>query len=430
MVSQEQLADLQGLVAAWVQENCSSSSVDEAEATAEQVARAAGAAVADVLITNLGREKTYEGSRLPCECGERAVFVGYRSRRIATLWGEARVERAYYRCPACRRSQIPWDASQGLDARLWSARTKALVAEVGAQLPYQGTADLLERILGFRIEDSSAEEVMIDVGGRLRARQDALVAGYADGQIVPLWVTRLRRLYVTMDGAIAHIGGSWHEVKTGVVYQGVPGKDGIDTTYRSRYVAAQEQAERFGSRLYMLAAMSGVQAAEEVVVIGDGADWIWNIADHHYAGATQILDFFHATEHIRQLARDYYGEGSKQGKRWADEHCHALKHHGPKKLLTALKRMKPKTPEQAEALRLQLGYFTRNEHRMNYPQFRERGMMIGSGPAEAGCKVVVGQRLKGAGMRWSEKGADAALAVRAALLSGDTAQIADAARAA
>ena len=157
---------------------------------------------------------------------------------------------------------------------------------------------------------------------------------------------------------------------------------------------------------------------------------IWNAASHHYPRATQIVDYWHACEHIHALGRAYYGEGSPQGQRFARAHCRALKDKGPGKLLGALARLRPKTDEQEQAVGRERGYFQRHRQRMQYHHFRAAGLMIGSGPVEAACKVVVGQRLKGAGMRWSTAGADAVLAARAALLSGDAHLIAKAARAA
>ena len=325
---------------------------------------------------------------------------------------------------------VAWDDEQGLNARLWTPRVKSLVTQLAARLSYRESVDLLSETLGFEIEDSSADEVVQEVGGRLRAQQTALVSGDERGVITPLVTTPPRHLYVGMDGTTAHIGGDWHEVKIGVVYEGQPGEDGLDTVHHARYVAIQETSEPFGDRLYALAAQAGVELAGATVVIGDGAQWIWNAAGQHYPRAIQIVDYWHACEHIHALGRAYYGEGSPQGQRWARAHCRALKSQGPGKLLRALARLSAKPGEQKQAVEREQGYFRRNRRRMEYGQFRVAGLMIGSGPVEAACKVVVGQRLKGAGMRWSTAGADAVLAARAALLSGDTHLIAQAARAA
>jgi len=244
------------------------------------------------------------------------------------LYGVVPVSRAYYHCARCHRGQLPWDQRQGLDARLWTPRVKALVTPVAARLSFQETVDLLAETLGFRIEDSSADEVVTEVGGRLRAQQSALMREYERGESALQVPSARGRLYVSMDGTSAHIDAHWHEVKVGLTYRGEPGDDGIDVARELRYVAAQEASEAFGARLYLLAAQAGVEQAEETVVIGDGAEWIWNLARHHYPDARQIVDYWHACEHIHNLARASYGEGSPQGRRWAQEHCRTLKDKG------------------------------------------------------------------------------------------------------
>lgn len=430
MIGREMVSDLQRVVGDWVSQHCAAESLAQAEELATQIAQAAGAAVVEQLLPSLAGPKSYEGCRRACACGQKAKFVGYRKRGIGTLYGVVSVERAYYHCPHCHSGAAPWDGAQGLNDRLWTAHVKALVVQVAARLPYRESVDLLEQLVGLRIEDSSADEVMCEVGARLRVAQAALIEGVESGDLTPLIARVPERLYVGLDGTSAHIDGGWHEVKTGVIYEGRPNEQGIDEAQDAIYVAAQESAERFGSRLYMAAAQAGAQAAKETVVIGDGAEWIWNLADHHYLGATQILDLWHACEHIHALARTYYGEATQQGSRWAQAHCRWLRERGPGTLLRALRRMKPDTDEQREAVRLATGYFTRNRERMRYPEFRRQGMMIGSGPVEAGCKIVVGQRLKGAGMRWSGRGADACLAVRTALLSQQPQLVTQAAKAA
>ena len=193
-------------------------------------------------------------------------------------------------------------------------------------------------------------------------------------------------------------------------------------------MAAQEAAELFGERAYAAAAQRGVEQAAEVAVIGDGAEWIWNLAAHHYPQATQIVDYWHACEHIWELRKALYPAESEAGDRWAHEHFRRLKEEGPGPLRRALARCQPTSAEAQETVRTERGYFDKHRRRMQYPQFRARGMMIGSGPVEAACKVVVGHRLKRAGMRWSRAGADAILAVRCALLNHQPEQLEVAAR--
>lgn len=269
------------------------------------------------------------------------------------------------------------------------------------------------------MEESAAEWIVQEVGARVREFEAEECSAYLSG-LTPLPEGRpVKRLYVALDGVIAFIDGAPHEVKTGAVYEGRVGPEGIDESGSKRYVAAEETAEAFAERLYVAALHEGVERAEEVVVIGDGAPWIWKLAEHHYPRATHIVDYWHACGYLWELANAHYGEDSEAGKRWARHHCQALKAKGPRTLLRALRRFKPSSPEAAEVLRVTTSYFRNNVDRMQYPRFRARALMIGSGVAEAACKTVVGHRLKQAGMRWKHEGADHILALRCLVLNRD-----------
>ena len=418
-ISQQSRADLQSRIREWVDQQPSAGDVTELEEFALEVSQCVGQAVVEHGLSRVDPTMGYRKSSLPCDCGRKARFVNYRERTIGTIYGPVAIQRAYYHCKHCRRGHVPWDREQGISTLMWSPMAKCLVAETIGRLTYGEGVSLLERLLGFCIEESGSERVMDEVGGRLRGEDAELMQSYDVEQILPLVQDAPQRLYVSMDGTSAHIDGAFHEVKTGVVYEGLTGTDGIDKAGNMRYVAAQEPAEKFGHRLYVAAAQSGVAQASTVVVIGDGAEWIWNLSAHHYPGAIEIVDYWHACEHIHALAKDYYGEGDLNGKRWATDHCRWLKQRGPGTLLGAVKRMQPKTDAQREAVARETRYFTNNHQRMQYPRYRAAGLMIGSGPVEAGCKTVVGARLKRSGMRWSGRGADAVLAVRCALLSGE-----------
>ncbi len=242
--------------------------------------------------------------------------------------------------------------------------------------------------------------------------------------------SRSGRLYIGMDAAKAHIGGSWHDVKVASLYEAEAHADGADRAVKIEYAAAQEVSDRFGWRVYAHARARGLERFAERVVIGDGAEFIWNQAAIHFPGATEIVDYWHAAEHIWSLSRALYGPENPKGKRWAEDRVRSLKADGLGPLLRALKRRKATTAEAKEALRLERGYFGKNRTRMNYPAYLARGMMIGSGPVEAGCKSVVGQRLKQTGMRWSTQGADCMLAVRTCVLNERHQYLSEMARAA
>jgi hypothetical protein len=417
MNSTTAVEDLLERVRAWCGEHLQVTSVEEAEQFAVAVARQVGQVIVSAGVQQTAGKESYEGCSVPCTCGRRAKFLDYRLRWVATLAGAVPVRRAYYYCRHCHQGQSPWDRRQGLTRRQWTPGTKSLVAHCCGRMPFAEAVELLALTTGLQVEVYSAEQIVAEVGEQLRTMQAEEQAQALAGEAPERPGPPAPRLYVGFDGTSGHIDRAWHEIKTGVIYAGTPDAEGLDEATDCHYLAAQETAELFGARVYAAAARRGVEQAGELVVIGDGAEWIWNLAAHHYPGATQIVDYWHACEHIWELRKVLYAADSEAGDRWAHEHCRRLKEAGPTSLLRALHRLQPTSAEAQEAVRTERGYFARHRRRMQYPEFRARGMMIGSGPVEAACKVVVGHRLKRAGMRWTQAGADAVLAVRCALLN-------------
>jgi len=417
MISTAATQDLLEKVREWCGAHLRVESVGEAEELAVTLMRQVGQVIVREGAQQTAGPASYQGGSLPCACGRRAKFVSYRRRWVATLAGLAPVRRAYYHCRHCGQGQAPWDRRQGLTRRQWTPGAKSLIANFCGRMPYNEAVNLLALSTGLRVTEFNAEQIVAEVGRQLRELAVREQAAALSGETPEKPRPAPRRLYVGLDGTSAHIDGAWHEVKTGVIYEAEPDAEGIDEARNCHYVAAQEQAELFGARAYAAAAQRGVEQATETVVIGDGAEWIWNLAAQHYAQATQIVDYWHACEHIWDLRRVMYPQESEAGDRWAHEHCRRLKAQGPVRLLRALARLQPTGEEAQAAVRSERGYFEKHRHRMRYPQYRARGMMIGSGPVEAACKVVVGHRLKRAGMRWSQAGADAVLAVRCELLN-------------
>jgi hypothetical protein len=405
--------------------------ITAAEDEIQKVLHVIGNTMMQEAVAKMSGSPTYRGVRINCDCGKKADFKGYRKRWIKTLHGEVSVERGYYRCSECHNTYNPWDTEQGLNSRVWSPRVKAFVATVCADLPYKAAMKLVKLATGLVIEESSGEEIVRDIGIRLRIEEEkAIIAAVDTGEEV-ITDSSPSRIYIGIDAAKAHTDGAWHDIKTAVIYEGkrLDGAE-IDAVSNSRFIAAQEKSEDFGRRVYTKAMQAGHDKARECIVLADGGEWIWNEVRNHFPRSIKILDYFHACEHIYNLAAVLYGEGNPKGKRWAKEHCEKLKNQGPKSLLTAIKRRKPKDESSREALRLEGGYFKKYRKYMNYPAYRARGMMIGSGPVESACKVVVGQRMKMAGMRWTKDGADVVLAVRTALLSNELGRIEAASRAA
>jgi hypothetical protein len=180
-----------------------------------------------------------------------------------------------------------------------------------------------------------------------------------------------------------------------------------------------ETAEEFGRRLYREACNRGWSRARLRVVMGDGAEWIWNLAALHFLGAMGIVDLYHARQHLWDLARRLFPNEEGKQKAWMKLRPKRLLDKGKiQKLVGALRAIQSCNPEIAEKIRTEAGYFERNAERMRCPQFRRQHLFVGSGVIEAGCKTVVASRLKRSGMFWTVRGANAILALRCACLNG------------
>jgi hypothetical protein len=221
-----------------------------------------------------------------------------------------------------------------------------------------------------------------------------------------------------IDGQPAHT----REAKLGCVFthtatdeKGRPIRDPDSTTY----TGAIETAEAFGKRIYLEAWNRGWSLAKQKVVMGDGAEWIWNLADQHFPGATQIVDLFHARQHLWDVARKLHPTDEARQKAWMKIHQKRLLDKGKiEKLVVALRSLRSSRPEIADKIRTEADYFQRNAERMRYPKFRRQHLFVGSGVIEAGCKTVIGSRLKQSGMFWTVRGANAIIALRCCHLNG------------
>jgi len=187
-----------------------------------------------------------------------------------------------------------------------------------------------------------------------------------------------------------------------------------------RYVARRTAKGGFAWLLYHLARQCGLEQAQQVVVLGDGAHWIWNLVAEHFPGAVQIVDLYHGKEHVWEVAHAVFGRGTAVGTAWATHACSLLEQGHSEALVCAIQALPPIAPEPGQARSIPeraVDYFTTNAQRMRYPVFRAQGMHIGSGIAEAACKTIVSTRAKRSGMRWTPEGLDALLPLRTAVLN-------------
>jgi hypothetical protein len=341
-----------------------------------------------------------QGRHRTCECGQQQRFEGYRSRQVMTTLGAVTYNRAYYRCAACKASHYVGEEQLGLGGSSFSLPAQEAIALVSSELPFERTRVLLQRLNGISVSISHAENVSRVHGGCVQQALSRERELLFDGTVSYLPSEREHRLYVTLDATKTRFRDAWHESRVGAVYSVKPGRDRGDEPDRTTYVAMTAAAglEDFGRALYQEAARRGVDHAAQVVVVADGAPWIWNLVAEHFPDAIQILDFYHASERVHSVARAVYGEGTAQARDWAERNVQRLSSGDWKGLLCSLQALRPKSAEGRHAVRLAIGYFTTNRQRMQYPTYRAQGMHIGSGVVEAACKCVVGTRCKRSGV--------------------------------
>jgi hypothetical protein len=356
----------------------------------------------------------YLGSQALCACGRMVRYVKMNERHLVTLNGTPHFARAYYYCAECRRGFCPLDAELGIGRRQSSVGVRALSGRFSSYMGFGKAAEELEVVTGIRLSKSTVWREGIAVGeafaAEWREREEQVWAGCAAPPS-----ERPAQLHVSMDGVLLHVGGSWREAKIGVIYQrGEPGK-----VARALYGATLSRAAGFGRRLRTMGHVMGVSYCRRLGVVADGADWIWALAAKYFTRAEEILDFYHALQHLWEVARARYEEAA--AREWMDEQVKRLLDDQVGKVIRAVETWETATAEQAEVKRRVGNYLRENEHRMAYKSLREAGFHIGSGVVEASGKSVVQARMKGPGMRWSEPGAEATLHLRTAWCStGET----------
>jgi Uncharacterised protein family (UPF0236) len=365
-----------------------------------------------------------------CPCGQRAHFHQMRPKRLLTVLGAITIQRPYYLCPGCHQGHSPRDIELDTKDTEYTPGVRRMMAVVGGETSFERGRQQLELLAGIEVTAKAVERQAEAIGDdiaqceKLRsARALQLELPVVLGGVVPvLYIemdgTQLPMVRGELEGRAGRIEGQparTREVKLGCVFtqtatdpQGRAVRDEASTTY----TGAIEHADEFGRRIYTEALERGWNRAKKKVVIGDGAEWIWNNADQHFPGAIQIVDLYHARQHLWELARALYPNAELQRKRWMLRHQTRLDGGEIEKLVRSLRALNSTAAELANKIRIEAEYFDRNATRMRYPAFRAQGLFIGSGVIEAGCKTVIGSRLKQSGMFWTVRGANAIIALR------------------
>lgn len=359
---------------------------------------------------------------LPCQCGHLARYQRCRPASLSTLLGPITISRAYYLCAACHHGFAPLDGQLQLAAGTLSPGLNQLLALLGAtQDSFVQAASVLERLTLVQVCPNSVRAATQDLAAVLAAHDQEVVDTAQQTHTPPASAGPCPpRLYVAMDGVLVHLHDTgWSEFKVGCIYSTrarvshAPGKQPEIRAEQISYVTGQTAAQQFGWQVWCEAARRGVLQAEEVVILADGAHWIWNVAETHFPGATQIVDWYHASQYVWNAAIALYGDKPEERQRWAKQQLDALWEGQVEQVLARLQQHS----NRQDAVVPSLSYYTTHRNRMDYPTYRACGMQIGSGTIESACKQVVSTRLKLAGMIWSAEGAEAVAVVRAWLKS-------------
>ena len=396
----------------------------------------AGAAALTELL-QFAAPTTEQERTMACACGQRAHYRELRSKPVLTVMGPAQVSRPYYLCPHCHQGQFPADVELDIENTEFSPGVRRMHALVGQDAPFDHGREQMKVLAGLEVTTKSVERTAEAIGEDIAQREREEIEKAIQLDLPVVLGKPIPVLYVEMDGTGVPVvkketvgrpgktdGQPAHtrEVKLGCVFtqttcdkEGFPIRDPDSTTY----TGAIETAEEFGKRIYLEAHQRGGDRAAKKVVLADGAEWIWNLADLHFPGALQVVDLYHARQHLWELARKLYPNDPLMQKAWMKKHQRRMLDKGKiEKLVSALRSIDSNHPEIIEKIRIEAAYFERNAERMRYPKFRRQHLFVGSGVIEAGCKTVIASRLKRSGMFWTVRGANAIVALRCCHLNG------------
>jgi hypothetical protein len=392
---------------------------------------------ASVLEDLLAADPGYAGPRADCGCGHQAELAGYRDKTVDTVVGPVTIRRAWYHCDQCHHGLAPRDAQLGMAGSAMSPGLRKMCARAAAAVPFAAAARLISELAGITLTGKRAGR-RAEAGGQAAAAViEAQAAAMQARTLVPLPPAPPLPdiLYLAIDGtgvpvttaeAEGRPGKSedgtarTREVKMAVAFtQTATDEDGrpVRDPASSSYVATFAPAAAFGTLMAAEARRRGAGHIRQLVILGDGAAWIWNLATTHFPEATQIVDLYHAREHLYDLAKLLEFMLGDHKDDWLTARLAELD-DGDIEAICAAARTFPLAGKKAADLQTALGYFEHNAHRMCYAHFRKLGMFVGSGAVEAGCKAIVAQRCKLSGMRWTLTGAYGILTLRCLDASG------------
>ncbi|MHB8369482.1 MAG: ISKra4 family transposase [Leptospirales bacterium] len=372
---------------------------------------------------------------LPCpSCQKDAHYAGTRTKEVLSVLGPLALVRRYYHCSSCHEGFFPKDRMLDVEGSSVTPGVLRMTGIVGAELSFEKGAEFLRELADLRLSPKQVERVAEALGAEIAEDErtcldpdpvaslpSTLYLG-PDGTGIPM-----RREEVAGRSGKQEDGSSkTREVKLCVVWsaettddQGIPVRDEGSASYTAAIESAAspdtgQGPSDFAARVLREASRRGFDLVDRQAVVADGAPWIWNNVTEHFPRAIQILDLFHAKEHLGNVAKAIFGPESDRTRPWTEDRHAELDDGKVDAIIAALRIYAPRCEEARKCI----GYIETNRSRMRYPEFRAQGLCVSSGMVEAGCKTAIGARLKQSGMFWSLEGANAIIALRCAKLSG------------
>jgi hypothetical protein len=354
-------------------------------------------------------------------------YVHTRTVSPETLFGQITIPVRTFQCGGCGATCRPDDAPLGVpEAGDFTDDVRYLYAPVVAELPHRVANDLFQRCTGVALSSRGAQGIIDSTAEDLRTwqatRETSEAESAADAFDSGNGLADLR-VEIAMDGVMAHIDGRWQEAKVATMLvrrlEAASAEPTLGAILARRYVGVLGSAEELAACINQAIRDAGWDRSPVGEILGDGAAWIWKVADSHFPGVRQILDYYHLSEHLYAFANLQYPSNPTGAKAWVEQKMGALLMNRVGEVLGALKRMRPWQKAIHDALAQLIGYVERNRTRIRYQEPWHTGLAVGSGAVEGACKHVIQSRFKRAGMRWKPPGFLNVLALRIARLNGD-----------
>lgn len=396
----------------------------EREEAGHALARDVGRVVSEAALNEAA-----QGVQHPCCCGRPMQNRGRRSITLRGLDGPVQIKRTRYRCRTCARESAPADGLLECGRHRLTRPLAKRVCQLATVEHFTRLPQLLFDQHGVTLSHNEIVALVHDVGGAIDAQRRAEVETWARSadKHWPEAEFRPRRVYVSCDGVMYCTNQRepdpqqpdrqrliWQQMRVGCVYW-----QDAHERWHKQILWGREDAQAFGASLYRLACRCGYREAAERLFVADGGEWCWSIHQSYFADACGILDWYHASQHVWGTARVLFPEDAGAQRAWVDAALARLHDEGGCGLLNWLLEDQARWRKTKRASVQQLiNYVQPRLDRTDYAAYRVRGWQIGSGMIESTGKQLVGLRLKGPGMHWSEAGALAVTALRATDLNG------------